>query len=165
MKHRFIQISLLLIVYTLLMGFTTTDFNSNVKNYSFLKQRLENTKAFTIDVISAMPESDYAYKPTDNVRTYGALASHVVYSIEWNIELMKGTPIKWAPGDENRYTKKDLILYANEQFDNFIQFVHGSEENPILTEKIIDVLNHNAHHRGQMTAYLRMKGITPPNYK
>ncbi|TGV02548.1 hypothetical protein EM932_10245 [Flavivirga rizhaonensis] len=109
-----------------------------------------------------MPENDYLYKPVENVRSYTALASHAIYSIEWNIELMKGSPIKWEPGNEDRFSKEELIVYANEQFDNLLNFVAHAKETTELTNKIIDVLNHNAHHRGQMITYLRMKGVTPP---
>lgn len=136
-----------------------------MKSYAYLKKRLENTKLFTIEVIDAMPESEYMYKPVDNVRSYSALASHIIYSIEWNVELMKGIPIKWEPGDEERYTKQELLAYANETFEHFIEFVDSAEVSLKLTEQIIDVLNHNAHHRGQMITYLRIKGITPPKYR
>ncbi|NMH88027.1 DinB family protein [Flavivirga algicola] len=142
-----------------------TRINKQNPDYHYLKERLQKTKLFTVEVIKAMPESDYMYKPTKEVRSYTALVSHTVYSIEWNIELMKGTPIKWEPDNENRYSKEHLITYANDQFDKLIAFINNAKESTELTDKIIDVLNHNAHHRGQMTIYLRMKGITPPNYR
>ncbi len=158
------------LLYTVLLcvcvsGFGQTNLKVTKEDYGYLKLRLENTKAFTIEVIKAMPENDYLYQPTESVRTYTALASHIVYSIEWNIELMKGAPIKWAPGDENRFTKQELISYANDQFDSLIEFIKEAEVSPKLTDKIIDILNHNAHHRGQMITYLRLKGITPPKYR
>ncbi|WP_303316192.1 DinB family protein [Flavivirga abyssicola] len=58
-----------------------------------------------------------------------------------------------------------MIIYANDQFDKLLTFINDVKETSELTEKLIDVLNHNAHHRGQMTTYLRMKGITPPSYR
>ncbi|TYA86778.1 DinB family protein [Seonamhaeicola marinus] len=147
----------------LMIGFQLKTEAQEVGDYNFLKERLENTKAITIKVIEAMPESLYMYKPTDDLRTYKALVSHIVYSIEWNIALLKNEPIKWQPGDENRFSKQELIEYANEEFDNLIQFMTSTKASPELTEKVIDVLNHNAHHRGQLMIYLRLKGITPPN--
>ncbi|TSE09351.1 MULTISPECIES: DinB family protein [Aquimarina] len=148
------------------MGFITDEEDNHlIKKYNYLEERLKNTKIYTIQVIEAMPESEYGYKPNKDVRSYTALASHIIYSIEWNLEVMKGTPIKWNPGDEDGLSKKELITYANEQFNAFIDFVLKAEETSKLTDKIIDVLNHNAHHRGQMVTYLRMKGIEPPKYR
>ncbi|WP_303316193.1 hypothetical protein Q4Q34_12565 [Flavivirga abyssicola] len=79
----------------LFMAFVNKD--KQESDYHYLKERLEKTKSYTIEVLEAMPESDYMYKPTEDVRTYTALASHTIYSIEWNIELMKNKPIKWKP--------------------------------------------------------------------
>ena len=141
-----------------------TSINRQKSDYNFLKERLKNTKSFTIEVIKAMPESDFLYKPNKDVRSFSALASHTVYSIEWNIELMKGTPIKWEPGNEDRFSKTELIKYANKQFNSLNSFINDAKKSQTLTEKIIDVLNHNAHHRGQMTTYLRLLGIKPPAY-
>ncbi len=153
------------IVGFFLFGFISFQKDDNEQGCHYLKGRIENTKAFTIEAINAMPAKDFMYKPAEDVRTYAALASHIVYSIEWNIELMKRTPIAWAPGDENRFSKEELLTYANLQFDALIMFIEKAKESPELTDKIIDVLNHNAHHRGQMTIYLRIKGIAPPKYR
>ncbi|WP_158655137.1 DinB family protein [Flavivirga eckloniae] len=147
----------------LLMAFANMD--KQQSDYHYLKERLEKTKSFTIEVIEAMPESDFDYKPTEKVRSYSALASHTVYSIDWNIELMKGTPVKWNPGDEDCFSKAELVTYANDEFDRLITFINNAKETPKLTNQLIDVLNHNAHHRGQMITYLRLKDITPPNYR
>ncbi len=164
MKYKIIHSIVFFTVCILTISFSP-NLKDDVQNYDYLKKRLKNTKAFTIEVMEAMPEATYRFKPTNDVRTYTALASHIVYSIEWNIHLMKGTPIKWTPGDEDRFTKKELLTYADVQFDNLLKFVEKAEESSELTQKIIDVLNHNSHHRGQMVTYLRMKSITPPNYR
>ncbi|WP_282136633.1 DinB family protein [Seonamhaeicola maritimus] len=152
-----------------LISFLMTSFQVKSEAQEFgdyyLKNRLLNTKSFTIEVIEAMPETEYMYKPANDVRTFTALASHVLYSIEWNIALMKNKPIKWQPGDENRFSRQQLVEYANNEFNNLIEFVASAKASPELTEKIVDVLNHNAHHRGQMITYLRIKGITPPEYR
>lgn len=160
-----INILIIGLISLLITSFQVKTETQEYGDYSYLKDRLQNTKAFTIEVIEAMPESDYSYKPTNDVRTFTALASHVVYSIEWNIALMKKRPINWELGDENGFTKQELVEYVNSEFNSLIKFVAASNASPELTEKIIDVLNHNAHHRGQMMTYLRLKGITPPEYR
>ncbi len=158
MKTKLFLITISILLFS---SFNNYCIAQNSEGYDYLKTRLEKTKSLTIDVINSMPEKDFKYKPTDEVRSFSALASHVVYSIEWNIELMKGAPIKWEPGDEERYSKEELIQYANVQFDHLIKFIGSAKETPELTDKIIDVLNHNSLHRGQLITYLRLKGLKP----
>ncbi len=134
-------------------------------DYDFLIKRLYATKEFTVAVINAMPEEEFKFKPTKDVRSFGAQAFHIIYSVEWFIPKLKGQPIKWQPGDEERMNKKELIQYADQRFDSLITLIASSKVSNELTDTIIDLLNHNAHHRGQMTTYLRLKGLKPPNYR
>ncbi len=154
------------IALVILAGFTAkAKLDAPVGDYDFLRKRIEDTKTYTVDVIKAMPEADYKYKPTDAVRSYAAQAFHIVYTIEWFLPKLKGNPVKWNPGDEERMSKTDLVKYADEQFDALKAFINEAESSPKLTDEIINLLNHNAHHRGQMTTYLRMKSIKPPKYR
>ncbi|MEM6831599.1 MAG: hypothetical protein AAF551_13905, partial [Bacteroidota bacterium] len=66
-------------------------------------------------------------------------------------------------GGEDQMTKKELINFGDKQFDKLVEFIKAAKETPTLTDKLIDVLNHNAHHQGQMVTYLRLKDIAPPN--
>ena len=136
------------------------------KNYEYLAQELENAKSYTIEVIEGMPEEDFTFKPGTEMRTFGAQAFHIAYSLEWFTAQMKGSPIQWAPGDEDRMSKDELIEYATKQLDEFIELVKNTEENGAFTARIIATLRHNSHHRGQMVAYYRANdNMTPPSYK
>ena len=135
-------------------------------DYDWLKQRLETTKDFTIQVFNAMPDEDYDYKPSDEVRSFKAQAYHIVYSINYFNRMFKGNAQPaWAPGDENSKSKAELTKWVTEQFDAINETILNAESNEQLTAGIISYLDHNAHHRGQMISYLRMKGITPPTYR
>ena len=135
-------------------------------DYDWLKQRLETTKDFTIQVIKAMPEGDYDFKPTEDVRSFKAQAYHIVYSIDYFNRVFKGeNQPAWAPGDENSKSKAELEKWAAEQFDAINATILASANNERLTAGIISYLDHNAHHRGQMITYLRAKGVTPPTYR
>ena len=134
--------------------------------YDWLKQRLDATKAYTVAVFEAMPDGDYAYKPNDEQRTFAAQAYHIIYSIDYfQRALSNGGNAQWAPGDENSKTKAELIAWANEKFDAINQYILEQESNDRLTAGVISYLDHNAHHRGQIITYLRLKGITPPQYR
>jgi len=143
-----------------------TSMDKKEGDYDWLKQRLETTKAFTIQVINAMPDDDFDYKPSDDVRSFKAQAYHIVYSIDYFNRVFKGNAQSaWAPGDENSKSKAELAKWAAEQFDAINETILNADNNERLTAGIISYLDHNAHHRGQLITYLRMKDITPPTYR
>lgn len=133
--------------------------------YEFLQGTLTAAKDYTIEVFNAMPAEDYSFVPTEDVRTFAAQAYHIAYSLEWFHNQLKGTPIQWAPGDEDTMNKEELIAYVTEQFDALNETVMNAEESGTFTAGLMGVLRHNSHHRGQMVTYLRTNGIKPPAYK
>ena len=167
MKNKLKQTPLLVLVLSVLaIGLTSANLKPADGGYDYLKQRLEITKAFTIDVFNAMPESDYSFKPNDEQRTFGAQAYHIAYSIDYYRRAFQNRgQAEWSPGDENIKSKAELIKWAGEQFDAMHKLILASEQNDAVTALVISYLDHNAHHRGQMVSYLRMKGIKPPSYR
>lgn len=134
-------------------------------SYEYLDQQLTNAKDFTLEVLEGMPADDYSFKPGEEMRTFGAQAFHIAYSLEWFNARLKGEPIAWEPGDEERMSKEELISYTTEQFDAFIEIVHAAEESGTFTSGVLGSLRHNSHHRGQMVAYYRANNMAPPAYK
>ena len=55
---------------------------ANDGGYDWLKARLDATKAYTIEVMKAMPEDEYDFRPSDEQRTFAAQAYHMAYSVE-----------------------------------------------------------------------------------
>ncbi len=135
------------------------------KGYEYLIPTLETAKTFTVQVLEAMPGKDFTFHPSDEVRTFGEQAYHIAYSLEWYNSNLGGSQVDWAPGDEARLNKEELIQYVTEQFDVFIEIVRSAEGSEEFTVGIMSALQHNSHHRGQMVAYLRNNGIVPPAYQ
>ncbi len=134
--------------------------------YDWMKNRLNASKAFTIEVLEAMPAESYDYKPNEDQRTFAAQAYHIAYSIDYfRRALEQGAGAQWAPGDENSKTKEELVKWATEKFDDINAFILEQESNDAFTAGVMSYLDHNTHHRGQIVTYLRMKGITPPSYR
>ena len=134
-------------------------------SYEYLDQQLTNAKDFTLEVIEGMPAEDFSFKPGDEMRSFGAQAFHIAYSLEWFNARLKGEPIAWEPGDEDRMSKEELIAYTTKQFDALIEIIHGAEESGAFTAGVLGTLRHNSHHRGQMVAYYRANNMAPPAYK
>lgn len=133
--------------------------------YDWLKGRLDATKAFTIEVLEAMPADSYDFRPNKDQRTFAAQAYHIVYSIEYFMGALQNTGAAWAPGDENSKSKAELMKWATEQFDEINAMILSKEASDPFTLGVMSYFDHNAHHRGQIITYLRLKGITPPTYR
>lgn len=134
-------------------------------SYEYLDQQLTNAKDFTLEVLEGMPAEDYSFKPGEEMRTFGAQAFHIAYSLEWFNARLKGEPFAWEPGDEERMSKEELISYTTEQFEAMFEIIHAAEESGAFTSGVLGSLRHNSHHRGQMVAYYRANGMAPPAYK
>ncbi|MEM9525250.1 MAG: DinB family protein [Bacteroidota bacterium] len=137
---------------------------SNQRRLRLPKRKFEKHQ-YSVEVIEAMPEEYFDYKPTPDVLSFREQAVHIAYAIEWNILLMQKKPVDWVPGNRLEMSQAELSAYARAQFVHFENFVDTSIVNPVFTEQIVDVLSHNAHHRGQMTTYLRLRGIKPTAYR
>ena len=133
--------------------------------YDWLKARLEVTKSYTIEVLQAMPDKDYDFKPDAEQRSFKAQAYHIAYSIDYFERALSNPQAAWNPGDENSKSKEELIKWASEKFDSINKVILESDANDAKTALLISYLDHNAHHRGQIITYLRLKGIRPPAYK
>ena len=163
-----LSVSILLILAAqLIFVLNDKDAITNVgpEDYKYLETRLDNAKAFTAEVFAAMPEAKYDFKPTEEVRSFKAQAFHIAYTLDWYDHRLKGKPVAWEPGDEERMSKEELATYLDAQFDKVKMTIMKSHGKDSLTDDIIGLLDHNAHHRGQMITYLRMNGIEAPGYR
>ena len=133
--------------------------------YDWMKARLDTTKDFTIQVLNAMPEDDYDFRPNKDQRTFAAQAYHIAYSIDYFKRAFQNPGEAWNPGGENSKTKEELVKWASDQFDEINALILSKDASDLFTAGVISYLDHNAHHRGQIVTYLRLKGITPPTYR
>jgi uncharacterized damage-inducible protein DinB len=122
-----------------------------------------------------MPEANYSFKPTPEVRSFGQLLGHIADSQYLFCSAVLGKPNP-APGVEKSKTSKaDLVKALNEAFAYCDQAVDG------LTDAQAGALvkffggdqakatvlsfntSHNNEHYGNIVTYLRMKGLVPPS--
>jgi len=117
-----------------------------------------------------MPADAFSFQPTPQVRTFGALIGHIVETNYYFCSTMKGEE---NPGKDIEKTKttKDALVQAVKDVQAYCEPVvksmgvdtkvkNGTRELPGLGV----VFNMNAHtleHYGNMTTYMRIKGIVP----
>jgi uncharacterized damage-inducible protein DinB len=121
-----------------------------------------------------MPEENYSFRPTPEVRSFGQLVGHVADAQYMFCSLASGEPNP-AKGIEKTKTSKsdlvaalkDAVAYCNKTFDGMTD-AKGSEMVKFMNYNLarLTVLSLNtAHadeHYGNMVTYLRIKGIVPP---
>jgi hypothetical protein len=120
-----------------------------------------------------MPESDYGFKPTPDVRTFGQLIAHVTEAQIAVCGTVKGEPRR---GDAaSKTSKADLVaaLKASNDLCDGVYSAITDAEGTALVKALgkerpkLSVLNLNVAHDnetyGALALYLRLKGIVPPS--
>lgn len=121
-----------------------------------------------------MPEENYSFKPTPEVRSFGQIIGHVADAQYMFCSLASGEPNP-AKGIEKTKTSKadlvaalkDAVAYCNKTYDGMTD-AKGSEmtkfRNFTLARLTVLSLNtaHADEHYGNIVTYLRIKGIVPP---
>jgi uncharacterized damage-inducible protein DinB len=143
----------------------------------------ERAKAYTIEYLNTMPADKYNFKAVDSLRSFAQQMLHLAGA---NVFLMMTAtgkaPLSWASFTlENRTTaqnKDSIMRYISESYDFCIEAVKGSDVNK-WGEKVkafgrfeatrFAMMNktfeHQGHHRGQTTVYIRLNNIKPPQEK
>jgi uncharacterized damage-inducible protein DinB len=122
-----------------------------------------------------MPEDNYSFKPSPDVRTFGQLVGHVA---EYQYVFCSGAAGEKPPvtGIENSKTSKaDLVQALKDGYAYCDKIYAGMTDSKLAdmgtvegrSRAILTILTvnigHNDEHYGNMVTYLRIKGIVPPS--
>ena len=122
-----------------------------------------------------MPEENYAFKPTPEVRSFGQLIAHVADSQYMFCSPVLGKPNP-APGiEKSKTTKADLVQAVKDAFafcdpaydgltdaqaGSLVKFFGGDQAKATV---LAFNTAHDNEHYGNIVTYLRMKGLVPPS--
>jgi DinB superfamily len=122
-----------------------------------------------------MPDSEYGFKPTTEVRTFGEWIAHAAEAQTAICGVAKGAPFKRDDSISKIVKKADLIaaLKASNEFCDAVYTAmtdqDGAEivKTPFGPKPKLGVLTFNIQHDaetyGSIAIYLRLKGIVPPS--
>jgi uncharacterized damage-inducible protein DinB len=127
-----------------------------------------------IGAAQKMPEENYGFKPTPEVRSFGQIVGHVADASYMFCALAQGEPNP-AKGIEKTKTSKadlvaalkDAVAYCNKAFDSMTD-AKGSQMVKFMNYDVAKLtvfsINtaHTDEHYGNIVTYLRIKGIVPP---
>jgi uncharacterized damage-inducible protein DinB len=127
-----------------------------------------------IGAAEKMPESNYAFKPTPEVRSFGQLVGHVADASYMFCAQAQGEANPAKNIEKTKTAKadlvaalKDAVAYCNKAFDGMTD-ANGSAMVKLFSFQLskLTVLSlntaHTDEHYGNMVTYLRLKGIVPP---
>ena len=138
------------------------------------KAAYQSAKANLLKAAEKMPESDYSFQPTPEIRTFGQLIAHAAEAQMAICGWAKGAPSKGMKS-EPKTSKADLVA-ALKASNDFCDAVYNSMTDPAGAEIVktpfgskpkLGVLafnnEHDAETYGTIAVYLRLKGIVPPS--
>ena len=130
------------------------------------------------DVIAAaekMPEQNYSFKPTPDVRSFGQLVGHVADAQYGFCSTATGVTNPMKEIEKTKTSKadlvtalKDAVAYCNKAYAGMTD-AQGSQTVKLMNYDVarLAVLSvntaHTDEHYGNMVTYLRLKGIVPPS--
>jgi uncharacterized damage-inducible protein DinB len=127
-----------------------------------------------IGAAEKMPEQNYSFKPTPDVRSFGQLVGHVADANYMFCSQASGEANPAKNIEKTKTSKgelvaalKDAVAYCNTAFGSMTD-AKGSQMvklfNFDLAKLSLFSLNtaHTDEHYGNMVTYMRMKGIVPP---
>ncbi|UPK68697.1 DinB family protein [Chitinophaga filiformis] len=141
----------------------------------------ERAKAYTKEYLDAMPEKDYALKPKPEMRSFADQMLHITDANYGLVAAATGEKSPYGMGEfekSGNKSKAEVIKAVMEGYDFVINDIKNLPADK-LNEKITlfgkfdmtrrvaleKAFEHQTHHRGQTTVYLRLAGVTPPEEK
>ena len=139
----------------------------------------QRAKDYTISYLEIVPADKYSYKATDSTRSF---AQQMLHLAQGNINLSAS-----GTGQQRLYqnvsleksqgaqTRDSVLYYVKASYDYVIDGITKLDASK-LSEKIGSgnsammrmvwinkAFEHQTHHRGQTTIYIRLMGLRPPN--
>jgi uncharacterized damage-inducible protein DinB len=146
-----------------------------------IKSAWDSAKRNITESAAQMPEENYAFKPTDSVRTFGQILAHVAGANYVFCSVAKGEqpPHTEDEFEKNAKTKADIvkaldgsIAYCDGAIAGMtdasgskqVDYPYGMGKHAAAYSLILNTA-HNAEHYGNLVTYFRIKGMVPPSTK
>ena len=178
-RHR-VHDSLFTIPYSL---FTIHDSRLNMTLIQQLLDELDREAARTQRALEQVPAGRDAWKPHDKSMALGRLAGMIATMPAWIVLILKQDELDLTPpggGEWKLPSQNELVAAHHKSVADARDALNSIDDTWLLTTNwrlragghvvsdtprhvaLRDMLNHLAHHRGQLTVYLRLVGATVP---
>lgn len=171
----------LIAAVSMLASFNKSERSEKSEKMAAMVADWERAKAYTLEYLNASNDDVINFKPTADMRTFGQQMLHIA---EANYNLCaaasgKASPVTFGSLEKSdKFKTKDAVTKEVMASYDFVIAAAKEMTEPKMAE-MVKVFNfdlsrgsamektfeHQTHHRGQTTVYLRLKGLTPPNEK
>lgn len=135
-------------------------------------------KAYTDEYLAAMPADKYSFKAVDSIRSFAQQMIHLASANYFLMSLAEGKqPPAFLAGAENRASCQapdSVKALVDASYDYVVGLLNASDPNTygstvtLRTRQVskfamyLKAFEHQTHHRGQTTIYIRLLAIRPP---
>jgi uncharacterized damage-inducible protein DinB len=139
----------------------------------------ERGKSYTMEYLNTMPANKYTFKAVDSIRSF---AQQMLHLSQGNVSLISAAtgekldfPGRGLEASPTAWTKDSVVSYVTQSYDFAIASIKKLDPNKYgemagrgNTQAtrfawLLKAFEHQTHHRGQTTIYIRLLGIRPPN--
>lgn len=138
-------------------------------------QQIQQEWMTTVKVLEAIPEDKKDFKPAGDSRSAWDLAVHICRSDAWFLNGVLTQDFSPGPQESPAPTVKGLVEWYKAEMPKLLERVLAMD--PARLAAVVDFYGmkmpnahflvwqatHNAHHRGQLSTYLRPMGAKVPS--
>ncbi len=141
-----------------------------------IKGRYDNVKRDVVEAAEAVPEAEYTFKPTPEVRSFGQIIAHIADTQNYFCGVADGSNPAYADAiEKSATTKADLVkalkdsvakcddVYAKTDAGNALSLVKAGKGDALRGLILLDNVSHDSEHYGNIVTYMRLKGHVPPS--
>ena len=138
-----------------------------------LKAAYTRVKTNILKAAEKMPEEGYAFKPTPQIRTFGALVAHVADSQTRACNALRGVQKTGTASEKTAKADivaalKDSIADCDSAYDSLTDATAGEtikmgQRQVTRMGALVGTVAHDNEEYGYMAVYLRLKDVVPPS--
>jgi uncharacterized damage-inducible protein DinB len=138
--------------------------------------RYDAIKRDIVEAAEAMPEAEYGFRATPQVRTFGEIIGHIADSQNFFCGVAAGRNPEYSdPVEKSGGTKAALVtalktsvaacdeIYAKTDAVNALSLVPAGKGDALRGMMLLDNVSHDNEHYGNLVTYMRLKGHVPPS--
>jgi uncharacterized damage-inducible protein DinB len=146
-----------------------------------LVKEWQRAKAYTLEYLDAVPKDKYGFKATDSIRNFAQQMLHLAQDIVIMVSngtdkqrIWQGQILEQRASAQTADSVKYFVTAGYDYGIEAIQNIEASKLDEIVKGKrfsetrfawLLKAFEHQTHHRGQATIYIRLLGIRPPPEK
>jgi uncharacterized damage-inducible protein DinB len=141
-----------------------------------IKTRYDIIKRDIVEAAEAMPEGEYSFRATPQVRTFAQIIGHIADSQNFFCGVAAGSNTGYADAIEKGTSSKAALvkalkdsvaacdeIYGKIDAMNVLSLVPAGKGDALRSMMLLDNISHDNEHYGNIVTYMRLKGHVPPS--